>query len=104
MKVKLVGIDIDTHDKKVIKLVEKRILSHENTKVVHRAKTKHGYHYKVHLKRKISVKQSFRLRYFFMDDKHRLLRDYMRWDKFHNVGLIDTLFDKKTRIKEVVTL
>lgn len=102
--VKQIGIDIDTHSKRINSFVETRIQRHYLSKSYTKKKTKHGFHYKVTLKRKITVFDSFLVRYYMLDDKHRLLKDFIRWVKFHDIRLIDTLFDHKTYINEEVTL
>lgn len=100
MKIRKIGVDVDTKNKRTIQDITNRIKRYYNYNSHIKKQSKRGYHFIVQLKNPISVRASFQARYFLQDDKHRILRDMIRWDIFHDIKLIDVLFDRKTHIKE----
>ena len=90
----LIGIDIDTKERKVLSLVLDNCRKYGEIKV---KESKHGYHIWVKLFKPVSIKNSFWLRFHLGDDSMRLLFDAMRY--INGSKNIDILWDNKERKK-----
>ena len=90
----ILGIDIDTKDRKVMRVVLDNCREYGEIKV---KETRHGFHIWIKLFKPVSIKNSFWLRFHLGDDSMRLLFDNMRY--INGSKNIDILWDNKERKK-----
>lgn len=99
--VKVIGIDVDTHDKKIIDGVIVRCKQFGTLR--NKFRTKHGWHFSIQLENPVMLARSFEIRYYIGDDMHRLVRDMLKANR--GFKTIDVLFDlKKLHNKSVLEL
>lgn len=100
MRIETIGIDLDnyTDAETFSKFVEK--VKHRCQvfgTIIHARKTRGGYHLKVQLDKPCGFWRSIEIRYYCKDDLRRMFYDIMRYRS--GGRMIDTLFDRKKRLK-----
>ncbi|WP_174591886.1 hypothetical protein [Methanocella conradii] len=89
-----IGVDIDTKNPLINLMVQ---VNASNLGVVHSYETRKGWHYRVKLKREITLKDAFKLRQYLGDDMYRMLIDAMRIRM--GLTIYDVLFTAKKQLK-----
>ncbi|MEM4066559.1 MAG: hypothetical protein QXV17_06845 [Candidatus Micrarchaeaceae archaeon] len=89
-----IGVDIDTKSPYKNIFVE---INAKNMGKVIKYETQKGYHYRIHLKQKITIIEAFKLRAYLGDDQYRLLIDSMRLNS--GLSIFDVLFTQKRKLQ-----
>jgi len=89
-----IGVDIDTKNELINLFVQ---INAKSLGKVHFYETQKGYHYRIKLKQKISVKDAFKLRQYLRDDEWRMKIDELRINS--GLTIFDVLFTQKRKIK-----
>ena len=90
-KIKKIGIDLDYKDVEAVEKVLK--IAKEYGRVYRLSETKNGFHIYIELQQEVTLKQSFWIRFFIVDDYMRLLYDLLRFTSGVTLDRIDILFD-----------